>query len=265
MPATIAAGWPEHSISASTSPGSSSPAFSTRVAPVRSATSSRWSLTSEIATSVAPNALATCMASSPIGPAPVTSTRSPAEMPALRHAQMPTDTGSISAPTSSDMSSGSAKAKSSWITTRSVNAPSIGGVPKKETSAQRLYRPARHSRQRPHGTPGSRQTRSPTACLVTSEPTAATRPADSWPRISGSFATRSPIRPCSYQCTSEPQTPTDVTSTSTSRGAGSGTGRSSIAISRGRMRTAARFVMVRRYPVRFPPRAPGSRTVAPGR
>src|SRR5688572_8210966 len=50
------------------------------------------------------------------------------------------------------------------------------------------------------------------------------------------------MRPCSYQCTSEPQTPTEVTSTSTSRGAGCGTGRHCSAISRGAMSTAARLV-----------------------
>ena len=183
------------------------------------------------------------MASSPIGPAPVTSTRSPAVTPAFRHAQIPTDSGSISAPTSSDMPSGSANAKSSWIVTKSANAPSVGGLAKKATSRHRLYRPARHSRQRAQGTPGSRHTRSPTACLVTSAPTPTTRPADSWPSTSGAFTTREPMRPCSYQCTSEPHTPTDVTSTSTSRGPGVGTGRSSIAISRGRTSTAARFVM----------------------
>ena len=59
-----------------------------RVAPVRRASASRGSLTSEISTWVAPNASATCIASSPIGPAPVTSTRSPALTPALRHAQI---------------------------------------------------------------------------------------------------------------------------------------------------------------------------------
>ena len=57
---------------------------------------------------------------------------------ALRHAQMPTDSGSMSAPASSDMPSGSAKAKSSWIVTKSANAPSTGGVAKNATSAQRL-------------------------------------------------------------------------------------------------------------------------------
>ena len=89
-------------------------------------------------TSVAPNASAHCSASSPIGPAPVTSTRSPALTPAFWHAQTPTESGSISAPSSSESESGSANAKSSWIGTNSANAPSIGGVAKKTTSRQRL-------------------------------------------------------------------------------------------------------------------------------
>src|SRR4051794_23965659 len=51
------------------------------------------------------------------------------------------------------------------------------------------------------------------------------------------------MRPCSYQWTSDPHTPTEVTATSTSRGPGVGTGRSSITISRGRTSTAARFLI----------------------
>jgi hypothetical protein len=51
------------------------------------------------------------------------------------------------------------------------------------------------------------------------------------------------MRPCWYQWTSEPHTPTDVTSTSTSRGPGVGTGRCSIAISPGRTSTAARLLI----------------------
>ena len=42
----------------------------------------------------APNARATWAVSSPIGPAPVTSTRSPARTSARRQAQIPTETGS---------------------------------------------------------------------------------------------------------------------------------------------------------------------------
>ena len=88
-----------------------------RVAPVRSASASRCGLTSATVISVAPNARAHCSARSPIGPAPVTSTRSPALTPAFWHAQTPTDKGSISAPASSETDSGRVNAKSSWIVT----------------------------------------------------------------------------------------------------------------------------------------------------
>ncbi len=95
----------------------SSATFTTLVAPVFRAKSSRSLATSVTVTSVAPEASATCIASSPMGPAPVTSTRSPALTPAFRQDQMPTESGSISAPALSDNSSGSVKAKSSWIVT----------------------------------------------------------------------------------------------------------------------------------------------------
>ena len=61
-----------------------------RVAPVRSATASRAGLTSATVTSVAPKASAHCWTSRPIGPAPVTSTRSPARTPAFWQAHTPT-------------------------------------------------------------------------------------------------------------------------------------------------------------------------------
>jgi len=47
--------------------------------------------------------------------------------------------------------------------------------------------------ERPEPVPGPREV----LVRVTSEPTADTRPADSWPRISGEFTTNGPIRPCS--------------------------------------------------------------------
>ena len=52
-----------------------------------------------------------------IGPAPVTSTRSPAPTFAFWQAQTPTESGSMSAPASSETESGRANAKSSWIVT----------------------------------------------------------------------------------------------------------------------------------------------------
>ena len=89
-------------------------------------------------TCTAPNARATWPARSPIGPAPVTSTRSPAVTPALRQAQTPTETGSAMAACSASMPSGAGNAKSASRVTRRAIAPSIGGVAKKVTSGHRL-------------------------------------------------------------------------------------------------------------------------------
>ena len=130
MPATSAPSLPEHSSSTSTSTSSAcSPTCTVPVAPVLAATSSRWASTSLTTTSSAPKARAHCAARLPIGPAPLTSTREPGPTAPLRQAHTPTDSGSISAPCSSDSASGSAWAKASWMTTRLANAPSTGGVP----------------------------------------------------------------------------------------------------------------------------------------
>jgi hypothetical protein len=77
------------------------------VAPVFSAISSLFWEMSVIVTSVAPSASATCIARSPIGPAPVISRWSPALTLAFRHDQMPTESGSIKAPALSERLSGS--------------------------------------------------------------------------------------------------------------------------------------------------------------
>ena len=87
---------------------------------------------------MAPKASAVCTATSPIGPAPVTSTRDPAPTRPLRQAQMPTDSGSSSAAASSLIESGTGCAKAECTTTCSANAPSIGGVAKNRMSGHRL-------------------------------------------------------------------------------------------------------------------------------
>ena len=121
-------------------------------------------------TSVAPKARAACRQSSPTGPAPVTSTRVPGPTRALPQAHTPTDSGSISAAASSDRASGTGWANSSWTTTYSQKAPSIGGVPKNRIRGQRLYRPARHCGQVKSGTPGSSETRCPRRCTAGAGP-----------------------------------------------------------------------------------------------
>ena len=75
--------------------------------------------------------------------------------------------------------------------------PSMGGVAKKRMFGQRLYRPARHCRQDMSGTPGSTETRWPTASSLTPAPTSATSPAASWPSTSGASTTKLPMRPWS--------------------------------------------------------------------
>ena len=57
-------------------------------------------------TQPAPAALAVSAHSTPIGPAPVTSTREPMPVPALRFAHRPTESGSIRAAASSLIESG---------------------------------------------------------------------------------------------------------------------------------------------------------------
>ena len=89
-------------------------------------------------TQAAPRARATSAQSSPTGPAPMTSTRSPGLIPALCAAQTATDSGSISAAASSDSSSGTGWARMESRTTYWANAPWIGGVAKNRTCGHRL-------------------------------------------------------------------------------------------------------------------------------
>ena len=128
----VAPGWPEHSRSTSTaSPDSLTGVASTSrasVAPSSRASVSRCGFTSVTTTEAAPRASAACIATSPTGPAPVTSTRDPAWTPPLRQAQSPTDSGSSRAAASSVIRSGTGCANCSCTVTSSANAPSIGGV-----------------------------------------------------------------------------------------------------------------------------------------
>ena len=88
----------------------------------------RPSATSVTMTSEAPNERAACAATTPIGPAPAISTREPGTISALRAAQMPTESGSSRAATSSVIESRTWWANSDWIVTYWHSAPSIGGV-----------------------------------------------------------------------------------------------------------------------------------------
>ncbi len=107
-------------------------------APRAAATASRAGLVSLTATCAAPRARATSAQSSPTGPAPVTSTRSPGATSALWAAQTPTDSGSIRAAASSLRLSGTGWARIASSTTYWAKAPWIGGVAKNTTSGHRL-------------------------------------------------------------------------------------------------------------------------------
>ena len=146
--------------------GRHSPAARARVAPVRVAPARAGAGDVGDVTSVAPKARRPASPSRPIGPAPVTSTRSPGAdaAPCGRPRRRPTAAPSARRPRRTACRAARTRSPRG-SSTYSANAPSTGGVAKKTTSAQRLYRPARHSRQRPQGTPGSSVTRSPTACL----------------------------------------------------------------------------------------------------
>src|SRR5699024_11498608 len=92
-------------------------------------------------TVVAPKALAAAAVSTPIGPAPATSTEAPALTAALRTAAIPTPSGSSRAASSSVISDGIGKAKSAGATMYSAKAPCTGGAEGNSTSRQRLYWP----------------------------------------------------------------------------------------------------------------------------
>ena len=105
-PAASAPGAPEHSSRTSNVRPLGSSARSVSK-PIDAASPSRNCDTSVTVTDSAPKARATDAASSPTGPAPVTSTSSPGSSPARLQPQMPTDSGSTSAPCSYDIESGS--------------------------------------------------------------------------------------------------------------------------------------------------------------
>ena len=141
MLAHSTAGTPVHSITRSTRRSSSSgvvPVLTVRVAPSSAATASRWSLTSVTMTSVAPAARATWATRSPMGPAPVTSTRWPILTWARCTAHTATASGSIIEPTTVSMVSGSGCAARSGATRYSVMVPWVGGEPKQVPFGQTL-------------------------------------------------------------------------------------------------------------------------------
>ena len=157
--------------------------------------SSLGSCTSLTMTRAQPAARAARMVTMPIGPAPITTARSPGWICALVAACTPTASGSTIAPAASETLSGSLKVKSAGWTTVGRRMPCTGGVAQKRTAGSRLYLPRRAARLDGSGMPGSMQTRSPSLSPRTSRPISTTTPAASWPRIIGALTTNGPMRP----------------------------------------------------------------------
>ena len=155
------------------------------------------------------------MTSCPIGPAPVTSTRAPIRLPARCAACSATESGSAKAISSKGSASDTGK---HWVSRTVVNSekpPCMCGnllaEPMKNTFSHRFGRPSRQRAQWPQLRPGLTQTRWPGRTRVTSAPTSATSPANSWPGtigISSAFgvAAAASASAC-RRCRSLPQMP----------------------------------------------------------
>ena len=142
-----------------TSRSVSRPMFTARVAPIRRASPSRYSLTSVITTWRAPTWRAIAAAMMPIGPAPVMSTSSPTRLNDSAVCVALPNGSKIDA-RSSEMSSGIRNALNAGITRNSANAPSRL-TPTPTVLRHRCRRPARQLRQKPQVMCPSPDTRSP--------------------------------------------------------------------------------------------------------
>ena len=134
-------------------------------------------------TCVAPQARATAMANSPIGPVPVMATVLAAMSPASTVCTA-LPSGSRMEAYSCGIAGSSFQMFDSGITTYSAKAP-LRSTPMMETFWQMCASPVRHCRHLPQATCISAETKSPSLTLVTSSPTAATVPQNSCPGISG--------------------------------------------------------------------------------
>ncbi len=90
---------------------------------------------------------------------------------------------SASAATSSGRVAGSSLTQARAEVSRSSAIPPSLSSPGNRLWLQCMSCPARHARQRPQVGVGCRMTVSPTATLVTADPTSCTQPAFSWPIV----------------------------------------------------------------------------------
>ncbi len=174
-----------------------------------------------IRTRAAPSSSAVFAIRTPIGPAPITKTRSPSVTDR--------DTtwtafaiGSVSVATWSVTSASKRTAASEGTTNRSAKPP-VRSRPTSLPVAQWLIAPCRHHSQEPHDTIGFNTTRSPRREPGTPSPISEISPTVSWPMISGGIrrglASRNP-------CRSDPQIADARDAIVTSPGPGVGSGAS---------------------------------------
>ncbi len=154
-----------------------------RLTPTRSASSSRYGLTSVIITCRAPACLATAAAITPIGPAPVISTSSPTSgKDSAVCTALPK--GSKIAATSRSTGTRCTQTLDAGRVTYSANAP-LRPMPRPIVLRHRWRRPARQLRHLPQTRWPSPLTRSPGVMSVTPGATSTTSPTNSWPSTSG--------------------------------------------------------------------------------
>ncbi len=235
-PACMAAAWPEHSSTASNGSstrsngigGLPSSSGATTTAPSCSASACRVGCGSLATTSVTPRARAAAIVSAPIGPHPVTRMRCPARTPPRVRPWSATASGSASAAARIDTPGGTRRSSGSRTRTKSANAPWNPPTPGLLRPTHSCGRPARQYSHSPQRCDGPPTTSSPGDQVVTSSPTATTRPENSCPPIEFGAP-----HPSTNIWRSLPHTPQWLTSSRTSSGPSSGTGRSSTTMSRG--------------------------------
>ena len=218
-PACMAAAWPEHSSTASNGSstrsngiaGLPSSSGATTTAPSRSASARRLGCGSLATTSVTPRARAAAIVSAPIGPHPVTRMRCPARTPPRVRPWSATASGSASAAARIDTPGGTHRSSGSRTRTKSANAPWNSPTPGLLRPTHSCGRPARQYSHSPHRCEGPPTTSSPGDHVVTSSPTATTRPENSCPPIESGAP-----HPSTNMWRSLPHTPQWLTSSRTS-------------------------------------------------
>ena len=189
------------------------------VAPNSSALSSLFWKRSTTVMLVAPLLLQAINVIRPMHPAPRIHIDCPGCTCARFAAWTPTASGSIIAPCTVSIVSGSLNANAAgWLTYFCKALLWNGGAAIKSTSGHRLYFPLRQYSHFPQGTPGSNATVSPFFSIFTFLPASTITPAHSCPSTIGRVTSNTPPTVgSSKNITSEPQIPTCLISINTSQ------------------------------------------------